>query len=106
MNREAEDLLKRGRSQDAATAITMGLPLQTRLLAAPQPTLGAMEAVSDLDDLYARMLLSNHQDTWARMLFQKNLARWKNWKPQADDTMRRLRQAEAGIAECDHRLKQ
>jgi hypothetical protein len=40
------------------------------------------------------------------MLFQKNLARWKNWKPQADDTMRRLRQAEAGIAECDPRLKQ
>ena len=78
MNREAEDLLKRGRSQDAAALIIKGLPLQTRLLAAPQPTLGAMEAVSDLDDLYARMLLSNNQDGWARMLFQKNLARWKN----------------------------
>jgi hypothetical protein len=106
MSREAEDLLKRGRSQDAAAAITKGLPLQTRLLAAPQPTLGAMEAVSDLDDLYARMLLSNNQDGWARMLFQKNLARWKNWKPQTGDTLRRLRQAEAGIAECDRRLKQ
>ena len=106
MNREAEDLLKRGRSQDAAALIIKGLPLQTRLLAAPQPTLGAMEAVSDLDDLYARMLLSNNQDGWARMLYQKNLTRWKNWEPQTVDTMRRLRQAEAGIAECDHRLKQ
>jgi hypothetical protein len=105
VNREAEGLLKGGRSPDAAAAITKGLPLQTRLLAAPQPTLGAMEAVSDLDDLYARMLLSKHENTWARMLFQKNLARWKNWKPQADDTMRRLRRAEAGIAECDRRLK-
>jgi hypothetical protein len=106
MCREAEDLVERGLSHDAAAIITKGLPLQTRLLDAPQPTLGAMEAVSDLDDLYARMLLSNHQDGWARMLFQKNLARWKNWKPQADDTMRRLRQAEAGIAECDRRLQQ
>jgi hypothetical protein len=106
MCREAQGLVKGGRSQDAAAVITKGLPLQTRLLAAPQPTRGAMEAVSDLDDLYARMLLSNHQDTWARMLFQKNLARWKNWKPQADDTMRRLWQAEAGMAECDRRLKQ
>jgi hypothetical protein len=106
MSREAEDLLKRGRTQDAAALITKGLPLQARLLAAPQPTLAAMEAVSDLDDLYARMLLSNHRDGWARMLFQKNLARWKHWKPQAGDTMRRLRQAEAGIAECDRRLEQ
>ena len=106
MNREAEDLLKRGRSQDAAAAITKGLPLQTRLLTAPRPTLGAMEAVSDLDDLYARMLLSNHRDGWARLLFQKNLARWKNWKPPTSDTMRRIRQAEAGIAACDRRLKE
>ena len=106
VNREAESFLKRGRSQDAAAAITRGLPLQTRLLAAPQPTLGAMEAVSDLDDLYARVLLSSHRDGWARMLFQKNLARWKNWKSQTGDTMRRLRQAEAGIAECDRRLQQ
>jgi hypothetical protein len=92
--------------REALGAAAGSLSFQTRLLAAPQPALGAMEAVSDLDDLYARLLLSNHQGGWARMLFQKNLARWKNWKPQADDTMRRLRQAEAGIAECDPRLKQ
>jgi hypothetical protein len=63
-----------------------------------------MEAVSDLDDLYARMLLSDGHDGFARMLLQKNRARWKNWKPQTADTMRRLQQAEDGIAECDRRL--
>src|SRR5262249_39504775 len=77
LNREAQDLLKRGRADDAAAAITKGQPLQAQLLAAPQPTLAAMEAVSDLDELYARMLLSNHHDGWARMLFQKNIVRWK-----------------------------
>ena len=92
LDREAADLLQRGRAEDAAAAITKGQPLQTRLLAASRPTLEAMEAVSDLDDLYARMLL------------QKNRARWKNWKPQTADTMRRLQQAEDGIAECDRRL--
>jgi hypothetical protein len=39
------------------------------------------------------------------MLLQKNRARWKNWKPQTADTMRRLQQAEDGIAECDRRLR-
>ena len=106
LNREAEDLLHRGRPDEAAAAITRGQPLQARLLAAPRPTLRAMQEASDLDDLYARMLLSNHQDGWARMLFQKNLARWKAWKPPTDDSSRRLRQAQAGIAECDRRLQQ
>jgi hypothetical protein len=48
--------------REALGAAAGCLSFQTRLLAAPQPALGAMEAVSDLDDLYARMLLSNHQD--------------------------------------------
>src|SRR5689334_22618671 len=73
LNREAEDLLHRGRPDEAAAAITRGQPLQARLLAAPQPTLAAMEQVSALDDLYARMLLSNRNDGWARMLYQKNV---------------------------------
>jgi len=104
LDREAADLLQRGRAEDAEAAITKGQPLQTRLLAASRPTLEAMEAVSDLDDLYARMLLSDGHDGFARMLLQKNRARWKNWKPQTADTMRRLQQAEDGIAECDRRL--
>jgi len=105
LDREAEDLLKRGLTDGAAAAIAKGQPLQVRLLGAPRPTLDAMEAVSDLDNLYARMLLSNHHDGWARMLYQKNFARWKNWTPQTADTTRRLRQAEAGMTECDRRLK-
>src|SRR5438105_2349259 len=65
LNREAEDFLKRGRSEEAAAAIIKGQPLQARLLGAPRPTLRAMEEASDLDDLYARMLLSNRRDGWA-----------------------------------------
>lgn len=104
LNRRAEDLLKRGRRDDAAEAITKGLPLQAKLLAAPHPTLTAMEAASDLDDLYAGMLLSNDHYVWARTLYEKNAARWKLWKPQTAATVRRLRQAQAGIAECDRRI--
>jgi hypothetical protein len=104
LNREAEALLWRGRADDAAAAITRGQPLQARLLAAPRPTLAAMEAVSDLDELYGRMLLSNHHDGWARMLFQKNVARWKTWSPQTPGTERRFRQAQEWVAECDRRL--
>jgi hypothetical protein len=104
LNRQADDLLQHGRSDDAAAAITQGQPLQAQLLAAPQPTLAAMQAVSDLDDLYARMLLANHHDGWARMLFQKNVIRWQTWKPQTADTMRRLHQARERVAECDRRL--
>jgi len=104
-DRQAEDLLKHGRPDEAAALVSKGLPFQARLLAAPQPTLAAMEAVSDLDDLYARMLLSNGHDVWARSFYEKNVARWKLWKQQTSDTKRRLRQAQAGIAECDRRMK-
>jgi hypothetical protein len=104
LDREAADLLQRGRADDAASTITRGQPLQARLLAAPRPTLAAMEAVADLDELYARMLLSNHHDGWARMLFQKNVVRWKAWTPQTAETTRRLREAERAVAECDRRL--
>jgi hypothetical protein len=104
LNRQAEDLLKSGRSDAAADAITRGQPIQARLLAAPRPTLAAMEAASDLDDLYARMLLANHRDGWARMTYEKNVTRWRIWKPQTDDTKRRFRQAQAGVAECDRRI--
>jgi hypothetical protein len=104
LNRETADLLKQGRADEAAANITEGQPLQAQLLAAPRPTLPAMEAVSDLDELYARMLLSNHHDGWARMLFQKNIVRWKTWKPQTANTARRLKQAEEWVAQCDRIL--
>ena len=106
MNLEAEQLLQNGKSDQAAGIITKGQPLVSRLLSAPQPTLSAMEAVSDCDHLDARMLLTNGHVGWARLLFQKNVTRWKNWKPQTPETARRLALAEAGIAECDRRLQQ
>ena len=106
MNAEAEALFRRGRQNESAALITQGQSLANRLLSAPRPTLAAMEAASDLDDLYGRMLLSNRNDGWARLQFQKNLVRWRAWKPQTEDTVRRRKQAESRIAECDRRLAQ
>jgi hypothetical protein len=106
MNREAETLLREGKSDRAAAVITQAEPLSLRLLAAPHPTLAAMEAASDLDHLYAGMLLGNRNYGWARLAYQKNVGRWKNWRPQTPETARRLKQAQAGIAECDKRMGQ
>jgi len=75
-----------------------------RVLAAQHPTLGAMEAASDLDQLYGQMLFANHNYGWARLFFQKNTARWKLWKPQTPETLQRLKQAEDAIVQCDARI--
>jgi hypothetical protein len=106
LDRQAEAAFKAGRTQEAASDITQGQPYQSFLLSAPRPTLPAMEAASDLDDIYARMMLAGHRDGWARMFYQKNAARWRTWKPESPESAARLRQAEAGLAECDRRLKQ
>jgi hypothetical protein len=102
--REAEDLQQKGKPDAVAALITKGEPLATRLLSVPRPTLDVMEAASDLDDLYGRMLLANGHYGWARMQFQKNAARWKNWRPQTPETVRRRKLAEERIAECDRHL--
>lgn len=99
--RAAEGFFKGGKPDDAAALIEKGEPLASKLLAVPRPTLAATEAASDLDDLYGRMLLSNRHFEWASMFFQKNVARWKYWKPPTEETARRLNQAEAEIAECN-----
>jgi hypothetical protein len=104
LDREAEGLMRRGRFDEAAAAITKGQPLAARLLEAAHPTLTAMEAASDLDDLYGRMLLHNRQFGWARSTFQKNVVRWKYWKPETPETAQRLKTALAAVAECDRRL--
>ena len=105
-NLKAKNFLTNSKPDDAAALIQSGEPLASRLLAVPKPTLEAMEAASDLDDLYARMLLSNRNYGWARLFFQKNAARWKLWTPQTEDTARRLKDAQSGIAECDRRMLQ
>jgi hypothetical protein len=106
LSREAETLLQSGNPDRAAAIITQAQPLMNRLLSVAHPTLAAMEAASDIDQLYGRMLLSNQNYGWARLLFQKNVARWRYWKPQTEDTVRRRKLAESGIAECDRRLAQ
>jgi hypothetical protein len=106
MNREAEGLLRDGKSDQAAAIITKGQALVGRLLTAPRPTLAAMEAASDLEQMYAWMLLGNRNYGWARLAFQKNVSRWKNWRPQTAETARRLKLAQDGIAECDRRMAQ
>ena len=104
MDRAAEQLFQNGRPQEAAAIVTSGQSLQTRLLAAPHPTLAAMEAIADLDRIYGRMLISNGYFGEARLLFQKNVTRWKTWKPPTPDTERRLKDANSAIAECDRHM--
>jgi hypothetical protein len=104
MDRTAEQLFQAGRSQEAAAIVTSGQSLQSRLLTAPHPTLEAMEAISDLDRLYGEMLVSNGYYGSARLLFQKNVTRWRTWKPQTPETARRLKQANSAIAECDRHM--
>jgi hypothetical protein len=50
------------------------------------------------------MLLRNGHTGWARSTFQKNVIRWKTWKPQTPETDRRRKAAEEAVAECDKRL--
>jgi len=104
MNREADKDFRDGKPDDAAALIERGVPLASELLGVTHPTLAAMEAASDLDDLYGRMLFSNRHYAWAQFEYQKNVTRWKNWKPQTPDTERRLKDAEAAVAECDQKM--
>jgi hypothetical protein len=104
--RDASSAFEQHKPDEAAALIQKGQPLMQRLLDVRQPTLGAVEAASDLDDLYGRMLLSNRHYEWAEFLFQKNRSRWKNWNPQTPETARRQKQAEAGIEECDRHIGQ
>jgi len=104
MDRAAEQYFHAGRSQEAAAIVTSAQSLQARLLAAPHPTLAAMEAIADLDRVYGKMLVSNGYFGEARLLFQKNITRWKTWKPETPETERRLQEATADIAECDKHM--
>jgi hypothetical protein len=106
MNREAENFFANGKGDQAAAVIGREKPLMSRVLSVREPTLAAVEAASDLDDLYGRMLFSNRHYGWARLEFQKNLARWKHRQPQTPDSIRRLKRANDAIAECDRHLEE
>jgi hypothetical protein len=103
-NRRAADLLQAGRFDEASAIVTQSQPLADRLLAASHPTLAAMEAASDHDDLSGRLYLHNQRYGWARMTFQKNLVRWKAWKPQTPETAARIKAASDAVAECDKHM--
>jgi hypothetical protein len=105
ITREAETWFRKGQRDQAAAMITKGQPLIHRLLSIPNPTLPAMDAVSDLDELYGQMLLGNRHYVWARVLFQKNVTRWTLWTPQTPDTLRRLKSARSQVAECDGHIE-
>jgi hypothetical protein len=106
LNREAEAAFKSGKADDAAKIMDQEKPLVARVLSPPRPTLEAMEAASDLDQLYGTMLLRNRHYGWARVMFQGNLARWKHWRPVTEESTRRMKEAEAAIAECDKGILQ
>ena len=103
-NRQAAQAFQAGKFDEASNLILKGQPLANRLLDVARPTLPAVEAASDLDQLYGQMLLMNRNYGWARLEFQKNRARWKSWQPQTEETARRLKQAEDAIAECDRKM--
>ena len=104
LNRQAERAFQAGKGDEASALILKAEPLANRLVSVVHPTLAAVEAASDLDQLYGQMLLSNRNYGWARLQFQKNRARWKSWEPQTGETARRLKLAEDAIAECDRRM--
>lgn len=103
---KAQERWKVGDKDQASALITRAQPLAAKALAVPRPPLLALEAASDLDQLYATMLLANRHYGWARMTFQKDAARWKNRRPQTPDTERRLQSAKQGIADCDRKIAQ
>ena len=104
LKRDAEAAYKNGKADDAAALIKKAEPLRDKVVAALAPTLAAMEAASDLDDLYGRMLLGNRHYGWARLMFQKNVARWKHWSPQTAESERRFKVAQSQVIECDRRM--
>ena len=104
MARQAETLLASGQKDQAADVISAGQPLLNRLLSVSRPTLEAMEAVSDFDQLYGQLLAGNGYYGEARLLFQKNASRWKLWQPQTPETERRLKLANDSIADCDRQI--
>lgn len=105
MTKMAQDDFEHGRPDDAASLIQQGEPLASQLLGVLHPTYDATVAAADLDALYARMLFSNRHYEWAQFLYQKNVARWKYWRPSTPETERRMKEAQAQVEECTRRME-
>lgn len=103
-NAEATAHWKKGEKDLAAAALKQAQPLAKELLDARRPPREAFEAVSDFDQLYAAVLLANGHTVWARQIYMTNAVRWRNWKPETEDTRRRRDEAEQGVAEADRKL--
>jgi hypothetical protein len=104
LNKGAREDLAAERSKDAADKVNEGQPAAAKLLSVSEPPLEAMLAVSDRDQLYAEMLMANRHWGFARQMMATEATRWKNWKPETDETRRRLKIAQDRIAECDKNL--
>jgi hypothetical protein len=98
--KQATDAFEHGKPDDASSLILQAEPQVSQLLAVLHPTLEATIAAADLDALYARMLFSSRHYEWAQFLYQKNVARWKYWKPLTPDTERRMKEAQAQVEAC------
>lgn len=103
-NAEALAHWQKGETALAAAALKQAQPLSKELLDARRPPREVYEAVSDFDQLYATVLLSKGHTVWARQIFMTNAARWRNWKPETEDTRRRRREAEQGASEADKKM--
>lgn len=103
-NAEAAAHWQKGEKALAASALKQAQPLTKELLDARRPPQEVFEAVSDFDQLYATVLLSNGHTVWARQIYMTNAVRWRNWKPQTEDTKRRRGEAEQGVAEADRKM--
>lgn len=101
LNQRAQEHWQKGERDPAAQLLKQAQPLVQRLLESRRPPLAAFEAASDFDQLYANMLMSNRHFPWARQMFMTDVVRWRNWKPETEDTVRRRKVAEAGVAACD-----
>lgn len=104
LNRAASAAIGRGKREEAGALIAQGQAVASRVLGVRAPTVAAAEAASDCDQLYGELLMARKEYGWARHVFQKNVARWKNWQPQTEETAQRRKAAEAAIGECDRRL--
>lgn len=106
INRALPGMIQAGKSQEASQAVMRGEAIAKELLQVPRPSLAAARAASDLDQAYGDMLFSDKQYGWARLQYQKNLSRWKYWKPQTPETESLAKLARDKIAECDKHIKQ